>query len=334
MQTAVLHSRLARALVAVALISVSERATAVTGDWVERPELRARLISRLAEATAGGDPGLGLEVTLADGWHVYWKNAGDAGYAPVVEARSGLAGTPAIRFPAPHRFELPGDLVAFGYEKAVVYPLDARLDPAAAGTAAIATQADLLVCKESCIPYKLDLALALPIGPGATDDSATAALLDRWRAELPLEAPAGVAAARLERGEGEALAFHLELAVPDLVATAPDLFFEPDPRLDLGRPVATSEPGRIRFRVPLRPIDETSRLPDALRFAWTAVGFERTGSAPIPGWESVALLAVTPPGSAGVGRGTWVALFAALVAIGSALFAASARRKAQNDSRN
>ena len=67
---------------------------------------------------------MGLHFTLAPGWHVYWKNSGDAGFPPVVpcSSRAEILGKPELLWPAPQRFELPGDLVAFGYEDEVVYP--------------------------------------------------------------------------------------------------------------------------------------------------------------------------------------------------------------------
>ena len=59
-------------------------AQAASGPWSTNPEARVRLVA------ASGH--LGLDFELAPGWHVYWKNSGDAGYPP----RLDFSATPEI----------------------------------------------------------------------------------------------------------------------------------------------------------------------------------------------------------------------------------------------
>jgi DsbC/DsbD-like thiol-disulfide interchange protein len=282
-------------------------------------------VSSLAEAAPGGEAGLGIELALAPGWHVYWKNAGDAGFAPRLRIESGLAPGATLLFPAPERFELPGDLVAFGYEHEVVYPVAGRLDPGVtSGAATIAARLDYLVCAETCIPREAELTLALPVG-AARRDEATAPALERWRARLPVAtgAPgAPTAHARLVRDEGSALALELVLVEPGRAA-APDLFFEVDPTFAVGRPLFRAGAEGALFRVPLAPLDATKPLPERLRFAWTATGFERAGER--AAWEGVVELA--PPPAPRAGRTLGLAAFAALlVTLTAAGLARRARR--------
>ena len=302
-------------------------ALATTGPWVDHGQARVRLVSALAEAAPGGDAALGLHFVLAPGWHVYWKNAGDAGYAPRLQVVRGLAPGTALLYPAPHRFELPGELVAFGYEGEVVYPVEARLDPAlASGAAAIETRLDYLVCAESCIPHVARLTLDLPVGAGRRDDE-TAALLARWRGRVPLGPGAPGAPgvrARLERGAGAGL--ELVLALDDAGrAAAPDLFFEADPALALGRPVFRATAEGPAFRVPVAPVDPTRPWPERLRFAWTATGFER--GAELAAFEGVLELPL-PAGRQG-GSSARTALGALAVTL-AALALARARRHRRN----
>ena len=96
-------------------------------DWLEGPKADIRLISA---TTAVGDletiP-LGLEVRLDDGWKTYWRSPGDAGIPPHVEwENSGNLETAAFLWPAPVRFNYY-DLETFGYEKQVVFPINAHL---------------------------------------------------------------------------------------------------------------------------------------------------------------------------------------------------------------
>lgn len=260
---------------------VTPPVSAAAGPWGEAPEAKARLVSRWAVAPAGGDAGLGLEFTLRPGWHVYWKNSGDAGYPPELDlaAPAGL-GAATLRYPAPRRFELPGDLVAFGYEGEVIYPIDAAIAEDAPATLALAGRLDYLVCREECIPYTAELALELPVG-AATDDPETALAVDSWRTRLPV-APGAVdppvlVATDWLTGDYPWSTLELRLAAPGLRAAAPDLFFAPQPWVELRRPELVATAAGPTFRVPLRALDETKPLPEPLALEWTATGFELEG---------------------------------------------------------
>lgn len=258
---------------------------AAAGPWFEAPQSRARLISAWSSAAPGSDARLGLEFELASGWHVYWKNPGDAGFPPRLEVapESGLTGA-VLRFPAPSRFDLPGDLVAFGYAGGVVYPVEARLDAETAPRAPISALLDYLVCADSCIPYTARLTLELPRG-APSEDGDLAPRLAAWRARLPRSVAAPGAPrveGRLSRGaSGDEL--ELVLRGGEIHPRAPDLFFEPHPLLSLARPSYVESAAGSAFRVGLRPLDASKPLPARLRFAWTAVGFEQAGVA--AAWE-------------------------------------------------
>ena len=252
---------------------------AVLGPWQETAEAKVRLLSRFASVPAGGDAGLALEFELVPGWHVYWKNPGDAGYPPALIFAGDTLVAPRLLYPAPTRFELPGDLVAFGYADRVTHPLEGRLAAGAPNPADLAATIDFLVCRESCVPRKLSLALRLPMGLAAVDPEA-APLVDSVRARLPAKAPAGVTG-RLVAGDGEEMTLELNFTVPGARALAqgvPQLFFETHPLLDLRRPEPIESSSGSGFCVPLRPFDETKPLPDRLHFSWTATGFEQDGA--------------------------------------------------------
>ncbi len=274
---------------------------ALTGGWVETPHSKARLVSRWAVAPRGGDAGLGIEFALAPGWHVYWKNSGDAGYAPrlALAAHPGL-GPAVLRFPAPHRFELPGDLVSFGYEQGVIYPLDAALAPEAPDRLELRGQLDYLVCAEECIPYRADLALDLPAGDAGVEDAALAPEVDRWRSRLPRAAsalgPELRVGTHVEPGAYPWSTFELTLAGPGLRAAAPDLFFAPQDRVELGRPELVATADGPRFRVRFRQLDETTPLPAGFAVEWTATGFELGGEPlALEGSAPLAAAAAVPP---------------------------------------
>jgi suppressor for copper-sensitivity B len=256
---------------------------ALSGAWVETPHSKARLVSRWSAAPRGGDAGLGVEFALAPGWHVYWKNSGDAGFPPRLElgAPPGL-GPATLRFPAPHRFDLAGGLVSFGYETGVVYPLDADLAADAPAALRLRAHLDYLVCAAECIPYRADLALDLPVADAGTVDAGLAPEIDRWRSRLPRPASAAGADLRVttqvETGAYPWSTLELALAAPGLRAASPDLFFAPQDRVELARPERVATADSPRFRVRFRALDETRPLPGDFAVEWTATGLELAGA--------------------------------------------------------
>jgi suppressor for copper-sensitivity B len=306
---------LARRAVSAALVAAASLpAHAVVGTSRETPQGTVQLVSRWATASRGGDAGLGVRFALVPGWHVYWKNSGDAGYPPAlaVAPAAGL-GPAALRFPAPERFELPGGLVSFGYGGTMVYPVDAALAADAGGVVAVRARLDYLVCADECIPYTAALALDLPVGEPAADAGA-AAEIDRWRARLPRPAaslvPPVATVARWLPGAGGGGTIELALAAPGLRASAPDLFFEPQDLLGLATPRFAATAEGPAFHVAARPLDRTRPLPREITLAWTATGFE-TARGPLA-LEGIAALAPAAPRR--VSRAVWIALAVALAA--------------------
>jgi DsbC/DsbD-like thiol-disulfide interchange protein len=261
---------------------------ATSGPWAETPEARVRFVSGWSAAPAVGaeaDLDLGVEILLAPGWHVYWKNSGDAGYAPKLD----LAATPSIAgvlllFPAPHRFELPGGLVSFGYEGEVIYPVAGGVRRTSTEPFAVRGRLDYLICATECVPYTADLRLDLPdaAAAGAADGTGgDAERLERWRQRLPVHAgnlaAAPAVALRIERGDPPFSTLEVATSGGNLRAAAPDLFFESHPLLALGKPALSIGESGLVFRVPIRPLDETRPLPAATELAWTLTGLEGEG---------------------------------------------------------
>ena len=141
-------------------LAMSDAAT----DWLEGPKADIRLISA---TTAVGDletiP-LGIEVRLDDGWKTYWRSPGDAGIPPHVEwENTGNLAAAAFLWPAPVRFNYY-DLETFGYEKQVVFPINAQLRNVGEAVSFSAT-------------------LDLPAGPANPSEFAN--MIDRYQNQVP-----------------------------------------------------------------------------------------------------------------------------------------------------
>lgn len=178
------------------LLFTASFASAAATPWNSNKHGQVRLISEYDVLPASGTVWLGLHHQTIPGWHVYWKEAGDAGYAPRLNwaGSTGLAREPVLHWPSPTKFLLPGDLVAYGYEGDIVYPIEVALSP---GKDPVALRLDLdyLTCSEPCVPYRYAIPLTLPRGEPRRD-SAAAALIERARAQLP---PTGLSDSDIQR---------------------------------------------------------------------------------------------------------------------------------------
>jgi DsbC/DsbD-like thiol-disulfide interchange protein len=289
----------------------------------------------LASGGAGAPIRLGVQFRTAPGWHVYWKNPGDAGFPPRVDLLAppelvGKEPTIEIEYPAPRRFSLPGGLFAIGYEGEIVYPLKPRpyAPPVGARSVRVEADVDYLTCEVDCVPYRYRLALDLPIARVAAGDPDTAPLLDRTEASLPRRdgtLPGVVVRADLARSAAT-LTLGVEIAGVESSAVS-DLFVEPQELFEIGRPVVLRNPGGVRFELPLVPRRTDLPLPKSFPLAFTAAGLVHAGA-------PVALEArkqVETPGSAAAAAPAWssagnafpsllVALAAALTAVAMGLW--------------
>jgi DsbC/DsbD-like thiol-disulfide interchange protein len=277
-----LAAALVAALAELAAGASRPAAAAVASGWARNPQSQVRLVSGDLVAARRGELRLGLQFRLAPGWHVYWKNSGDAGFAPILTLTApGLSGA-RLLWPAPHRFELPGDLEAFGYAGEVVYPVRASL--AATGTAPLEVSADIdyLTCQIDCVPYRYRLSLAQPLGERPQPDPELGPLLARWWRELPVPAgslPGVSTGGRLDASRPEAPV--LEIAVSGVEVESPggpDLFLEPNPELTAGRPEVRRTAHGVLFRVPVKTKVAGRPPPARTVFAWTVTGLARGGN--------------------------------------------------------
>jgi len=130
--------------------------------------LHVQLVVPAASLRPGETAKAGLYFKLEPGWHVYWKNAGDAGEPPHMKwtLPDGITAG-ELEFPAPQRLPI-GPLMDFGYENEVLFPFALKVAPnAQQGAAVLHAKVDWLVCRETCIPGKAELEVTRPVGTGA-----------------------------------------------------------------------------------------------------------------------------------------------------------------------
>ncbi|HEV2856608.1 MAG TPA: protein-disulfide reductase DsbD domain-containing protein [Thermoanaerobaculia bacterium] len=282
---------LAAAALATALFAPAP-VRGMESEWSKNPQSQVRLLTPWVVAPRSGELILGLEFRLAPGWHVYWKNSGDAGFPPAVTFQpEAILGKPELLWPQPSRFELPGGLVALGYEDQVVYPVLATIRPgsilppapedgnAAGEPVRITADLDYLVCEVDCIPYRYTLTVDQKVGFPTLTDPETAPLLEQWLARLPKalsDVPGVKVSTLLDMGRTPP-DFEVRLVGVEEQPGKTGLFLESHEALDAGRPQVRSFPGGVVFHVPMKPRDASKPLPDKLEIGWTATNLSKEG---------------------------------------------------------
>ena len=128
---------------------------------------RAIFLSESEELVPGSVVKLGLWIGLDEGWHTYWRNAGDSGAPPIINwtLPEGYR-VSKLRYPLPRRF-INGKLHTIGYEGEVLLwvelfvPVEEKEFVGAVRE--ITINAEWLVCKEECIPAFFTKTLSLPV---------------------------------------------------------------------------------------------------------------------------------------------------------------------------
>jgi thiol:disulfide interchange protein len=177
--------RLVTGLLAVALLVCAIPAMALESA----PVTSARAVVSLVTDTDAIQPGtpfrVALRLRLANGWHTYWKNPGDAGVAPdlTLEVPDGTTQSP-IDWPTPRRIE-EGPVMTYSYTGDVLLPVTLTVHGNTPAT--IRAHAQWLVCKDICVPEEADFSLTLP--SGRPDLSAQAPLFQAHDRAVPRASP-------------------------------------------------------------------------------------------------------------------------------------------------
>lgn len=175
-----------RLLAVLAALTLAQM-PAQAASSAQREHYTATLLAEQSSLAPGGRLSLAFRIVPRKGWHIYWSNPGDTGYAPAATWDMPAGFTPGpLQHPAPTRLVLQG-LVSYVHEGETTLLQDIALPSLASGSAPVKLTAhlDLLICSEgSCVPDPVDLDLTLPVGNGAKDAAAALAFANA-RAALP-----------------------------------------------------------------------------------------------------------------------------------------------------
>lgn len=200
--------------------------TAARAEPYDAGHAKVELISERTTAIPGETVYLALDKTLDEGWHVYWRNAGDAGLPPEIFWDEGTLGekTEDDDFVWPIPKLLPvveGEIMDYGYDDRVTLPFAVTVPEDALGSITFRGVADYLICKDVCIPESAPVSLRLFIGTSQVPDEENAARIAAALAAAPVPFE-GDAAVTLD---GETLQLNLAPAASGDLENASLRFF-------------------------------------------------------------------------------------------------------------
>ncbi len=151
----------------------------------QKTSIQPRLVSEVAAPAPGTTVTIAIEMRTDKGWHGYWKNPGEAGFAPRLTwtlPKGVTIGAP--RFPVPTVLNI-AELTNYVFEAdhALLLPLTVPAGLVPGTVLPVRLKANWLACtNEVCVPESGSFALDLIVGDGAPTARAR---FDAWRAKLP-----------------------------------------------------------------------------------------------------------------------------------------------------
>ncbi len=145
--------------------SQSQSARANSGQ-AEKTLVRCELVSNRNSIQEGKTFLVAVKFKIEPGWHIYYKESGDAGMPTQIEwtLPDGFSAGPLL-WQEPKKFDDEG-IKTNGYSDStfIASQITAPVDLKDAKSIKIQAKVKWLSCKESCIPGEIDLQLNLPVG--------------------------------------------------------------------------------------------------------------------------------------------------------------------------
>ncbi|KCZ92453.1 protein-disulfide reductase DsbD family protein [Hyphomonas johnsonii] len=157
---------------------------------VDGGHARVELISERNAVLPGETVFAALKMELDPDWHVYWRNAGDAGLPPELIVRDSSTVTAdavgGFIWPIPQLLPVvPGEIMDYGYSTEVVLPFPLTIPDDASGRVQFDVTADYLICEEICVPERADVSLTLDVG-AIEPDTVNGNLIGDWILKAPV----------------------------------------------------------------------------------------------------------------------------------------------------
>jgi thiol:disulfide interchange protein/DsbC/DsbD-like thiol-disulfide interchange protein len=235
--------------VAAVLVVASLVASAIHGEVVSTPHVRAELLLEKPSVAPGESFDVALRLRMKDGWHTYWRHPGDSGEPTDISWNLPPGFTAGdIQWPYPQKISM-APLATYGYEgeAMLLVPFKTASDAKPGTTARVTADVYWMVCETVCIPEEVTLALDVSIAKDSVVPSEPAAsAFASTRAKLPIPADDWKIAASEHDGQ-----FVLRIEPPHGVALDGvhagniQFFAASGPLIEHSAPQTTSVDGRV-----------------------------------------------------------------------------------------
>jgi len=139
-------------------------AAPVFAEPIYQAHTQVELIADTDRIQPGTEFHAGVLFRMDPEWHVYWKNPGDSGMAPIFKwtLPEGISAG-AIQWPIPKKIDLP-PLSSYGYEGEVLLAVPFQVSPDFNPNIPVSlkVKVEWLACKVECIPGQAELEIAAP----------------------------------------------------------------------------------------------------------------------------------------------------------------------------
>jgi len=210
----------------------------------------------------------GLSFDLAPGWHIYWRNPGDAGIPPEIiwseDTKAQDLQISPFEWPVPERLEVvPDQIMDYGYSDQVVLPFQITLPETSGSALLLEGVADYLICKNICIPEQADLRFLQSMGQARLSEPSAQEKIQQALSDRPVPF-SGEAALSLHNE-----AWILSMAGPQLEGARGQVWFFPyhnEIRHSASQKVRFGPAGlQIDLQAEADPLDLPARLRGVVR---------------------------------------------------------------------
>ena len=209
-----------------------------TGGWASTEFSRVRLVAAVEAVGPGEAIRAGFHVRLSEGWHFYWRSAGETGFPPVFDW-SGSANVRSVdvAWPAPDRLNLLG-FDTYGYSHEVLLPLEITAIKAGEPMV-LRLRANYAICSDEVCTYH-DETFVVRFPAGAAAPSVHAGLIERFAKRVPTGDTSDlriVGVSAVGEGEERTIVVRATSAAgflaPDLIVEGPASIYFGIPKTDL-----------------------------------------------------------------------------------------------------
>lgn len=151
-----------------------------------KARITARLITDVSTISAGDTFHVGVLFTMDPGWHIYWINPGDAGFAAEVKWSAGDATVGNLQWPAPAIFGEADGITTYGYQNETLLFATATVSDSIGSSLEVGAEVRYLACNIICSPGQVSLKRTVPTGHQTLPaDEASAELFGRFGRAVP-----------------------------------------------------------------------------------------------------------------------------------------------------